>query len=217
MAIRQKRKEVELPPAHLYLEDIEEIIRLMVEFENTRKRNPENKEITLAFTVGKKQCDTVDDLKSIGGSWHEFKVEVNDRSSFNVNRFAGANLYLYDHGETFPKVLRLMTARESRLRSTLRRIPYWLLVFWPYSVWIILHRLLGTTVGDTLFTFLAGFPLLVALWAIYAHTIVELRYSHDPSPKLAWFKERGEKVGWLVVGTFLTLVVQWLWKRFNHQ
>lgn len=61
----------------------------------------ESQEIKMAFSVGKKQCDTIEDLKKIGGIWHEFEVEVNN-STFRVSRF-GADLRLYDNGEPSPR------------------------------------------------------------------------------------------------------------------
>jgi hypothetical protein len=90
MAIRPVPQEApnKFNPARLFLDDIEEIIRVFVEAEKNRKEklffNPdENLEIT--FQVDDQKCDELDDLKRIHPpSTYNFRVEVR-RTGFNAS------------------------------------------------------------------------------------------------------------------------------------
>jgi hypothetical protein len=217
MAIKQRRKPVVLPPAHLYLEDIEEIVNLMIEAEKAKFKNMPKEETTLAFTVGKKQCDSIEDLKKIGGTWRHFEVAVNDRGNFKIDPLLGTEWHVYDTGKSFPQVLKLMTARESPVRSALRHIPYMALLIWSAVLLVIGNAMHPSKSWSETILVRLVFPYFVGAWVVYAHTIVELRYSHDPSPKLAVIKERGEKLLWMVVGSLVTLMTQLAWKHFFAQ
>jgi len=75
MTIRQVKQEPSLPPAHLYLEDIEEIFGAMVDH-ITRRESPVPEEVKTRFVIGKRECDTIDDLKKLGGRSRRFAINV---------------------------------------------------------------------------------------------------------------------------------------------
>jgi hypothetical protein len=133
MAIRQIKKSIELPPAHLYLEDIEEIVELMTEVSKNLGRG--NPEVDIGFKAGKKECDTLDDLKQLGGSWRRFEARVGS-GSFTIDPFWGTKFYVPDQGHTFDRVLRLTTIREAKFRSLLLGIPWEFMFVW---FWLSLY------------------------------------------------------------------------------
>src|ERR1051326_4461678 len=211
MAIRQIKKELELPPSHLYLEDIESIIIILRSAVMERGRG-NNEEPRIRFEIGKrKECDSLDDLKKVGGRWRNFRMTVGDMSlSFTIYQ----THFLSSNAEVFNRLLQISMIRVMPLRAFLRRINYWAFLAWLY----VLLALTGVTWSRkpllVVVVMLLILTVVLSLWALSAYTIVELRYSHEPSPKLTWLKDRAEKAVWLVVGTFLTLLVQWLWKHF---
>jgi len=212
MAIRQLKKQVELPPAHLYLEDIEEITGLLAADAKNKWHVPEE-HIRMGFTIGKKQCDSLEDLKTLGGTWREFEAEV-WKESFRVST-SGVVVSSFDEGRTFDYVLRLMTARRSSVRSALRKLPLWAAILWPNLVVIVTVNTALMKVWKQAFFVGLVIPAIIGFWAISAHTIVELRYSHEPSPKFQVVRDWGGKAIWIVLGVLLTTLAQWLlhlWK-----
>jgi hypothetical protein len=220
MAISKIKKRLEIPPAHYYLEDIETIISLMEVA--AKKRLREGQELSYDFELGDRRiaCENVEDLKKVGGRWKEFAVNVGN-GEFKVDPFWGTRCNVFDEdGATFNAVLRLATVRESKVRAAFKLIPFWVVVGWlglgEFLVRTVLPKHIPVAAGVAIIALIAV-PALVRAWAASAHSIVELRYSHEPSPKWATLKAQSGKAAWLVVGTGLTLLVQWLWKHYLGQ
>src|ERR1700755_404701 len=77
-----------LPHAHLYLEDVQEITNILLEATApvlTRFRE----EAKVVYRVGDSQTDSIDDLRTLGGSATDFQVSVGSRSLFNSVQFRG--------------------------------------------------------------------------------------------------------------------------------
>ena len=80
--IRDKNPET-LPHAHLYLEDVQEITNILLEATApvlTRFRE----EAKVVYRAGDSQTDSIDDLRTLGGSATDFQVSVGSRSLFNI-------------------------------------------------------------------------------------------------------------------------------------
>jgi hypothetical protein len=212
MAIKQIKREVKLPPSHLYLEDIEEIVDVFRCAEERRTEHRPKEYVVppkLRFTVGKnRECDTIDDLKILGGTWRNFKMEVGS-SAMGLDIYDAFVIIATREGELYDRILRLFMTRQVVMRSITHQIPWLpfllcvlpgLLVFRPPLLW---ERV-------ALIGFVA-IVILVVVWCLSAHTIVELRYSHDPSPRVQKAKESGSRIAWIIVGVLLTSIVQWLW------
>jgi len=70
----------EFPPARLFLDDIEEIVRILQEFLETRKMDSrstvEDLKMKVTFSTGGNECDDVHDLPKIGKSNRVLRVSV---------------------------------------------------------------------------------------------------------------------------------------------
>jgi hypothetical protein len=206
MTIRVVRKEPELPPARLYLEDIEEIVSVMTE---RAKEDSKGKEPVVGFVLGKRECDTIDDLKAIGGKWRNFRIDVG-HSTFKTHYTSS---YMVAPAEVFDHVLRLMNARKVKLRSMCRDIPWWVVALWfiGFDIVVNIVKTPSTVWPRVVMLSLFFGPLVLGLWAVSAHTIVELRYSHVLSPKAKVAAEWGSKAAWIILGVLLTSFGHWLW------
>jgi hypothetical protein len=214
MAIRQVKKELELPPAHLYLEEIESIVDNMISVAKREARPGTDEQPTVHFEVGKtRECDSIEDLKALGGTWRNFGIKVG-RGRFKTTIY---QTYVDGRDDAIANhVLQITIRRVNPLRALLRKVPMWAVLAWFYS----LIALMGAA-SHTKFWFMGVVGLLLSSliitgWAVSTYTIVELRYSHEPSPRWAALKSHGGKLTWVVIvgiiSSAVTLLVQWLWK-----
>src|SRR6201982_3400823 len=90
-----------LPHAHLYLEDVEEIADILLEATApvlTRFRE----EAKVVYRAGGSQTDSIDDLRTLGGSATDFQVSVGSRSLYNTVQLRGhlePQIRLYSMGQ----------------------------------------------------------------------------------------------------------------------
>jgi len=77
-----------LPHAHLYLEDVQEITNILLEATApviTRFRE----ETKVVYRAGDWEMDSIDDLRTLGGSATDFQISVGSRSLFNSVQLTG--------------------------------------------------------------------------------------------------------------------------------
>ena len=69
MAIKSLPQSIpsELPPAKLYLDDITEILQILTD---------SNPGCQASFVAGKSKCDTLDDLRDLGGRTTHFVMNI---------------------------------------------------------------------------------------------------------------------------------------------
>jgi len=142
MAIRPVPREVpnKLNPARLFLDDIEEIIRIFTDAENDRHEKPDHVEgenLTTTFQIGNQTCDELADLKKLHPPFtYEFLVRV-ERTGFNAHvsiTKSGTSWYSYglddnDRWGTFHKLELIFDRRKLRWKSLLNshaRVSYWI-------------------------------------------------------------------------------------------
>lgn len=87
MTIRQSEPEIpmSLPPARLYVDDIEQIIKIFTDALNAVPHGPrdrEEDEIITAFRMGTTECDDLKDLVEISDSPAEFGLTVEKGSMY---------------------------------------------------------------------------------------------------------------------------------------
>jgi hypothetical protein len=138
-------------------------------------------------------------------------------SSFEVSPYS-VTLFALGNETAFNHVLRLSTTRQNKLRALWRSFPWWLLIAWGWLLPIFGVPYVPHSKPIRVTAIIVFFlPFIITVWTLWAHTVVELRYSHEPSPRSATIKTQGGKVAWAVVGTCLTLLVQWVWKHYVGQ
>jgi len=207
VSIRVVKKEPDLPPARLYLEDIAEIVGLMRKDAESvfKDSNPD-----VRFVVGNRECDSIADLESIGGSSRNFEVSV------GYQRFRVSSIGASAPSGIFDPVFRLMNARRIKARGFLREVPWLVWTTWYVALIVFANATEDHASKRMIFLILLGFVLPGALitWTHFAHSVVELRYSHTRSPKRKLITEWGSKAAWIVLGVFLTGAAQLCWHYF---
>jgi hypothetical protein len=78
MAIRRQRDRrpsffEELPPAKLYLDDIQDLVTIL-----TVSGGETPSEFSVQFSLGEVACDGIEDLQQIGGRTTKFKIAVTE-------------------------------------------------------------------------------------------------------------------------------------------
>ena len=90
-----------LPHAHLYLEDVQEITNILLEA-TAAVLTKFHEKAKIVYRVGDLQTDSIDDLRTLGGSATDFQVSVGSRSLFNSVQLRGhlePQIRLYSLGQ----------------------------------------------------------------------------------------------------------------------
>jgi hypothetical protein len=232
MATRTKELEVprEFPPARIYLDDLQEIIEIFREARQYEKyeRSPESRE-TISFECGNKTCDTVDDLKKIGGTTWNFEVKVDNfpgcSHSLKMQRLT---CWWWSYGTsrdgqwaTYRKLEALFKHRK-RWTAALHAIPLWL---W-FTVSLFPSVIISVTPKSSPFFWIIASVGISVVTAMVVLGIVRLRHTvvvlQDSSEQLG-FKGVVSKSVPQIVGAFLaaflgvvgTLVVQFILRKYR--
>src|SRR5258708_7952386 len=239
MAIKTKEPEVprRLPPARLYLNDIQEIVEIFRaarnyeehRFSGLEKLAPDSRE-TISFECGNKTCDTFDELKKIGGTTSKFKVEVansfGSSHSLHIDRH-GTSWLSYNVSNdgkwaTYRKLESIYSHRKIRWRAAIGALGFW--------TWM------GVSLfGNTVVVFLIG--KFTRLWpngagwifiyillsngvlalALFRNTVVVLQDSSEPSGFKGILSKSIPQIVGAILAAFLgvvgTLLVQYIHRK----
>jgi len=136
----------ELPHAHIYLDDVQQICDILTEA--VRAELKDGDEVAVRFYTKDLMMETVDDLKSYGGSLSDFRMTVSSRkyganTSLSFSFFSEPTISLYLQNQeaswaTYSKVKAVLDTRQLVLKNTLERLPYWLKVaLWALAAFIV--------------------------------------------------------------------------------
>jgi hypothetical protein len=186
MTITERHRiPVSLPPARLYLDDIEQIVRLF-----TQAADSENTETV--FSVGKFDCTTIDDLKQLGRRSTNFKISVMASDSpvaeLWIDKFRtvwyGGGLGSTDKCfRVYGQLQALFNVRRIRWKASLRSIPFLLTAL--LGLLVVAFKLKPKTPVPLGRNDLILFAILlpIAGWGWYKgsveHSVVEFCQSHD--------------------------------------
>jgi hypothetical protein len=100
MTIKTKEAEVisDLPPAKLFLEDIEEIVRIFREGapgEDDLDHVDRDAKVELKLEIGEKVCDDVQDLPKIRKRTNDLSIEVQRGYAYRVS------MHVANHGSSW--------------------------------------------------------------------------------------------------------------------
>ncbi len=121
-----------LPHAHLYLEDVQEITNILLEATApvvTRFRE----EAKVVYRAGDWEMDSIDDLRTQGGSATDFQISVGSRSLFNsvqLRRHLEPQIRLYSLGQqecwaVHAKLEAIFDHRQLTIKNAIFRGPRW--------------------------------------------------------------------------------------------
>jgi hypothetical protein len=125
-----------LPYAHLYLDDIEEICRILTSA-LTDCGDPgldDPKTFETVFTTGQLALDSIEDLEQLGGSATNFTVKLRmgyKECDVEFRSYAETRASLYSLNSdlifaTHAKLTSLFEQRELTFRNVVARLPWWL-------------------------------------------------------------------------------------------
>src|ERR1017187_4275894 len=143
MAITKIRQvPSDLPHAHLYLDDVEEICQVLIE---TYKKNPYPwaEEPTIVFSTRDSQMESIEDLEKLGGSAKNFAITVtggdSNWGSVQFHSFVNPDLRNYcgsdeERWAVYSKIKTIFEHRQYRAKNALFALPSWM----RWSVWFII-------------------------------------------------------------------------------
>jgi hypothetical protein len=215
MGIRRlvPKPEVKLPPAVLYLDDLEEIVGVL-------RPDGHDQAPVLEFIADDQQCDTADDLRKIGGRPRIFQMRV------KWNRPGSADyLYFSPSGRARLEVdgpVKHQAWALEQVRDVFNRRQSWV---GKYRRWvlaaIIFVYLLGLTfwirasdhwglrdseryIVEACIALPSGYFFVVIALRFQRSVVVLQNYAEHPG---GWFKRNREKIEVAAVTTFITAII----------
>jgi drug/metabolite transporter (DMT)-like permease len=115
---------------------------------------------------------------------------------------------IYDN--VFDPIYRIVSARKAGVMATLIDLPWWVVVVVGVLVANIAERMSpknSTQIGLLVVLAVSSIGFL----PLFRHTVVELRYSYERTPKWRNVKEWLAKGLWIIIGVILAGLGQIIW------
>jgi hypothetical protein len=230
-----------LPHAHLYLEDVEEIANILLEATAavlTRFRE----EAKVVYRAGDLQMDSIDDLRTLGGSATDFQVSVGSRSLYNsvqLRSHLEPQLRLYSLGQqerwaVHAKLEAIFDYRRLTIKNAIFRSPWWNAIFrlpgwlkWiAYVVILLFPGLFSAMVGHVHPlakvvhigpTFFVGYWILVAILGFIYFWPSRVSFVHSSSPSSAARRKAFVAIMLLVTVAVVAGAIRLLFRRLFKQ
>jgi hypothetical protein len=175
MAI-QKIRQVphKLPYAHLYLDDVEDISKILLEaYTPVLARWKEEAKVT--YRAGDLQMDSIEDLQIRGGSTTDFGIRVGNSTRLEFSSQSKASVSLYSLGDeeqwvVYAKIKAIFDARQLTIKNAIAALPGWLKVlFWLLVIilgWFLpsRHQRFGPFIMSSYLVFVGLFSSIF-LWS----------------------------------------------------
>lgn len=132
----------ELPFAHLYLDDVEEICQILSHASG--QVGPHERPLAVSFSVGDDLLmDSIEDLQQRGGSSTNFTIRVGSNSIHIRGFLLNPTIYCYGLDESeqlavYHKLKVIFDARRMTLRNDLSSLPGWVssLIYFVFAIGI---------------------------------------------------------------------------------
>ena len=208
-----------LPPAKLYLDDIAEIVQILSD-------SSENSHAS--FVAGRSKCDTVDDLKDLGGRATHFVMDISSPGKHQTLELtpSSTRIHIHEIGDQLPawskyvNVAAIFERRKLRLKSVARALGWrifaglWLLTV---AFWMFVPHAIKPVPTYELPRLATGIIIAgaVVYYFVSSQSIVYLRYPHKVGAA-RWLEEHKPEI---IVGVICTLmgaitsqVLERIWK-----
>jgi hypothetical protein len=238
MAIKRIRElPNQLPYALLYLDDLEEIQKILIDActvseKTIQARYPSlsdhNVEIKAAYKIGDLRMDSMDDLVEYGQPTSDFKLEIiaNGRrivAGLEFSVLANPVLHLSLEGDAdwsvYAQVKAIFDRRQLRFKNSILTWPEWLrLVFYVLIMFAAPFIPLMVHFPSRLYLYV-GLAILVSMvyYAMFRPSRVFFVRSHERSRLSASVRREYIKVFvLLVVGGVLAKLIDFLFAHFKH-
>ena len=113
----------ELPPAKLYLDDISEILQILTD---------SNADCQASFVAGKSKCDTLDDLRDLGGRTTHFVMNISSPGKHQTLELtpSATRIHIHEIGDPLPAWSKYVNVaaifEKRRLKAQVCRPCNWL-------------------------------------------------------------------------------------------
>lgn len=189
----------EFPPARLFLDDIEEIVRVLwkaIESQETNHTTVEDLKMKVRFSVGGQECDEIQDLPKIASGIRPLEIRVGrgrgTATLIIIRPWFGVTWVTWDLTEEawsiFPKLQAVFQKRKRRWTILLHSLPGWLswslpnVVLW-FGVYLSFppYKLIQRNISIAIARGLLGATIAAVITGA-RHTILTFRHSWDSSP-----------------------------------
>jgi hypothetical protein len=226
MAIKKIRETPsELPHARLYLDDVEDISKLLLDAYTPIFAKWKKEEAKIRYRFGDTEMDSIDDLQNHGGSTTNLDIKVEDggRVHFGFYSKPSADLYGLDdqaRWTTYANLKAIFDARQMTFKNALWGLPAWLKVVSWILVLAIPSLLPSNLYSRTALLVLIGYFVVLGL-SVYAFMWPSRVYfirSHERSKALSADRRRNVRdIILLAVGALIAeLVRRWGGRFFKE-
>jgi hypothetical protein len=170
----------QLPPAKLYLDDIDEIVQILTE---------SNADCKTSFVAGRSKCDSLSDLKDLHGRTTHFVMDISSAGKHQTLELTPSvtRIHIYEIGDQlaawskYVNVAAVFERRKLRLKTAVRTLGSWILAgLWllAVAVWMFVPHPARPISIYELPRLVTGFLLVAAIAYYFAssHSVVYLRY-----------------------------------------
>ncbi len=195
-----------LPPAKLYLDDVTEILQILTD---------SNPDCQASFVAGKSKCDTVDDLKDLGGRTTHFVMHISSPGKHQTLELtpSSTRIHIHEIGDPLPawskyvNVAAIFEKRKLRLKSVVRAVGWrifaalWLLTV---ALWMFVPHALKPVPVYELPRLATGIVIAgaVVYYFVSSQSIVYLRFPHKVGAG-RWLAEHKPEI---IVGVICALM-----------
>ena len=219
MAIKPLPQSIptKLPPAKLYLDDITEIVQILTESDPGCQAS---------FVAGKSKCDTLDDLKDLGGRATHFVMDISSPGKHQTLELtpSSTRIHIHEIGDQLPawskyvNVAAIFEKRRLRLKSVARAVGWrifaglWLLTI---ALWMFVPHALKPVPPYELPRLATGIVIAAAVvyYFVSSQSIVYLRYPHKVGAA-NWLAEHKPEIIVGVTCALLGAVTSQMLERF---
>jgi hypothetical protein len=209
----------ELPPAKLYLDDINEILQILTD---------SSADCQASFVAGKSKCDTLDDLKDLRGRTTHFVMDISSAGKHQTLELTPAvtRIHIYEIGDQlaawskYVNVAAIFERRKLRLKSAVRSVGSWVFAgLWllTVAVWMFVPNPAKRLSIYQLTHLATGVSLAAAVvyYFVSSHSVVYLRYPHRVGAG-RWLQDHKPEIVVGVIcalmGAIATRIVEKAWK-----
>ncbi|HEX3738508.1 MAG TPA: hypothetical protein VHV29_02165 [Terriglobales bacterium] len=207
----QKSRRIfdELPVAKLHLDDVREIVNIMsIKDSDSITRDP-----VVSYRVRDFECDTLEELETIGGSARNFEIIVLNQGRRSTLRMRGGFTFLNlsapasDCSFRREKIREIFDANliwwKQLPRDIAFRVPYW------FGIGLIALSLLWAHFDPTHdyggFLWASVFSAVLFYFLVLRGSVVILRYAHSSSPQ-KWIREHATQIAFIILSAVLGAV-----------
>jgi hypothetical protein len=214
-----------LPYARLYLNDIEEISKLILDAYSPHHSKMSKEELKIVYTVGDSEMDTISDLETLGGSSAQFEIRVEPRVGAYLwfYRFAKPTIRLsslLEHAEAwavYGQIKSIFDRRAMRVKNAVASIPGWIL--WLFSVIVIssLYFMPRNTYRGEV-EFAVGYVLflsLVVALALSSSKVYFVRFHEQSKVQRSARKDYAQRLIWLALGAAIYKLIDLIAHHFS--